>query len=65
MTPNHAGTLMPFTWVEESISSLQPFDFAQGKLPRRPRCRSARFARSARRSAFGRWAAQESSLEVE
>ena len=23
MTPNHVGTLMPFTWKEESISSLQ------------------------------------------
>jgi hypothetical protein len=23
MTPNHVGTLIPFTWVEESISSLK------------------------------------------
>ncbi len=30
MTPNHSGTLMPFTWQEESISSLQRTLLRQG-----------------------------------
>jgi hypothetical protein len=38
MNSHHAGTMMPFTWREESISSLQ--------RTRRPSLRSGRSLRS-------------------
>ncbi|MGH2620769.1 MAG: hypothetical protein ACRDHG_09395 [Anaerolineales bacterium] len=33
MNSNHVGTMMPFTWKEESISSLQRTRFAPLRAP--------------------------------